>query len=118
MARRWQHLGVGDDAVTIDVRDQGDESVVTVAGELDALTSRELADVLRPLADKGTHVSVDLRGVDFIDSSGLRCLILTRSAAIAKQGTLLVTAMSEPVERVLEITGTLALLTGTYPADG
>ena len=103
--------------MTIDVRDGGDESVVTVAGELDALTSRELSEALRPLADRGSHVSVDLQGVDFIDSSGLRCLILTRSAVIAKQGTLLVTGMSEPVERVLEITGTLALLTGRYPAD-
>ena len=62
--------------IAIRTDDRGDVMVVEVAGEVDAYTSGSLRDRLTPLVDAGhVRLVVDLRGVTFLDSSGLSVLI-------------------------------------------
>jgi len=77
----------------------------TVAGELDASTSPSLAAAFSQLPAGSGQVDVDLGAVTFIDSSGLRILIALSDRATAEGRKVVVSGASNPVRRLLEITG-------------
>jgi anti-anti-sigma factor len=55
-------------------------TVVTVAGELDFATCAELTARLDEIigGQQPARLAVDLSGLEFSDSSGLRCLVIAR----------------------------------------
>ncbi|MCA9678862.1 MAG: STAS domain-containing protein [Kofleriaceae bacterium] len=56
--------------------DQGDESTLRIAGSLDVLTAPELMPTIDQLVEeKRPRVTVDLSGLDIIDSSGVAVLV-------------------------------------------
>lgn len=75
-----------------------------VAGELDAHTAPEFADAFDDVAD-GAAVELDLTDVSFLDSSGLAALLEARRRLDSAGGSLVVTAASPAVARLLELTG-------------
>jgi stage II sporulation protein AA (anti-sigma F factor antagonist) len=85
---------------------------VTLGGELDLDRAGALADELSGLAGQGaSHVVVDVQGLSFIDSSGLRALLSARDLLERENATIELVNLSPAVERVLDMTGTRALLT-------
>ena len=83
-----------------------DATVLTVRGEVDALTSPHLSDQLLPHV-RGTvaHVIVDLTGVTFFSAAGLAALANAGQAAEAAGATLRLVASTRPVLLPLTITG-------------
>lgn len=81
----------------------GDCAVVRVSGEIDAFTAPGLRDALNhPSSD---HVVVDLRGVGFLDSTGLGVLIGAVKRLQKRDGSLkIVTDRTGRVRRLFEIT--------------
>jgi len=75
-------------------------------GEFDHAQSLQVSEAL-DLGDRNGDVDVelDMSGVTFMDSTGIRLLILTRSAVHAAGHRLTITASSPTVYRVLELTG-------------
>jgi anti-sigma B factor antagonist len=81
-------------------------TVLTVRGEVDALTSTQLRDRLLPhLHDTVPQVIVDLTDVDFFTAAGLTVLVNARQAAVAAGITLCLVASTRPVLLPLTITG-------------
>jgi anti-sigma B factor antagonist len=60
-------------------------------------------------------VTLDLEGVDFLDSSGLRVILGASKKLSAQEGQLLIEGASSAVERVLEITGVIERLRQSRP---
>jgi anti-sigma B factor antagonist len=89
---------LADGGDVFDVRVDGND--VAASGELDADTAPRLADVL---ADFDANVRLDMSGIEFIDSSGLRVLIETETRLSANSHHLTVAAPSPQVQRVLEL---------------
>jgi anti-sigma B factor antagonist len=84
---------------------------VNVHGDLDASSAPRLADVLDELVQRDARlVAVDLEGVDFLDSSGLRVLLSASERLAQRNGQLFLQGVSAAVERVLEITGVIERL--------
>jgi anti-sigma B factor antagonist len=84
------------------------ETIVLAAhGEIDIDTAGQLDEQLRELLERGfERVVLDLRGVTFIDSSGLHA-ILDASAASDRAGVeFAIVKGPAPVERVFELTQT------------
>jgi anti-anti-sigma factor len=81
--------------------------VVTATGEIDSSNCLALQDLLSSLAGQAAskEVQVDLAGVTFIDSSGLRALIVGQRAITEVGGAMRVSAASDSVRRLFEITG-------------
>ena len=85
-----------------------DVYVVHVAGEVDMSHEEELRGELRTaVAADASGIVVDLTECEFIDSSGIRALLLSREAQNAKDGTehLAVAASSEQILRILTVMG-------------
>jgi anti-sigma B factor antagonist len=94
--------------------------VVAVLGELDFVAAPELARTLRDLVEDQGHVDVvmDLGGVTFIDSFGVRTLLQVRSTLCERGGRFAITEPSAAVRRILEILRLDAELdVRTGPAD-
>lgn len=81
---------------------------VTPAGELDLATVGELDRQLRELVDAGfRRLILDLRRLDFMDSTGLR-LILTLDAASREDGLdFALIGGGYAIQRVFEVSGVL-----------
>jgi anti-sigma B factor antagonist len=91
----------------VTVRDDGERVHIAVRGELDLATADELESALLPLVRDGRHALLDLGGLDFMDSTGVRVLVTAHLAAEEHGGrfSLLRTHEGSPVGRVLEISG-------------
>jgi len=90
----------------------GHPTTVVVKGELDLATAPELAQRLEELAATGQReVTVDLSGLEFLDSQGIHVLLQAREALRSQGGGLKVRSPQPLVARVLETTGLLELLT-------
>lgn len=86
-------------------------AVVAVSGELDMSTAPALSQSLDGVLDQHPQdVTLDLAGVDFIDSTGLTLLVRTSNALQRHEGALHLTSPTPPVRRVLEIVGLDGLL--------
>jgi len=80
-----------------------DGSTVFVLCDLDMGTSLPVAAAIRAVTG---DVVVDLTGVDFIDSTGLRCLLKARRDAEGRGTTVSYVHPQPMVVRLLDITGT------------
>jgi anti-sigma B factor antagonist len=89
--------------VTFRVRaHQGSEGIVIVAeGELDLIGAPALAAALPDAGD--APVILDLAGVGFMDSSGLRALLEARQACLDAGRRFAIARPSDAVRRVLEL---------------
>lgn len=79
-----------------------DGSRLTVSGEIDAHTAPSLAAAIDAAGDS---VTIDLAGVEFVDSSGLRVLIDAHQRLAEQGGGLTIASPSGAVTRLFEISG-------------
>jgi anti-sigma B factor antagonist len=80
--------------------------VVGARGEIDALTAGDLRKQLLELVDSGFDcVVLDLRAVDFIDSTGLRAILEVDSASRRSGVRFALIQGASQVRRLFEVTG-------------
>ena len=92
---------------SISISDRDGRAVVVIRGELDLATAPELEAAIQGRLDEGQDVVVDLRELEFMDSTGLRVLV---SAHARVEGTeqrfLIVRPLpGAPIERILAVAG-------------
>jgi len=92
----------GTDALTIDVDGDG---LITVAGEIDMAGGPTLeAVIMRQETEQ--PLTLDISGVSFIDSSGLRSLLEASRRAQGRGTVVRLQGVGPEVARLLDITGT------------
>jgi anti-anti-sigma factor len=92
---------------SIELDERGERIVVTPRGELDMASAPELEQALLPRIEEGGWVVLDLRTLDFIDSSGLRVVVGAHRSAEDRGGRF-TCVRGEPgttVHRIVEIAG-------------
>jgi anti-anti-sigma factor len=83
--------------------------VVAPTGEIDGLTAGELRDQLHALLDAGfARVVLDLRAVEFIDSSGLRAILEMDSRSRGSGIEFALLQGTDQARRLFEVTGAAA----------
>ncbi|OZM70117.1 hypothetical protein CFN78_26970 [Amycolatopsis antarctica] len=82
-------------------------TVLEVTGEVDLSTADQLAEAIDAAAsaDEVELVTVDLAGVSFMDSAGLRVLVSGMKQADARGAKLVVAGPQPQVRKVFELTG-------------
>jgi anti-sigma B factor antagonist len=89
--------------VTIEQR--GDAVHVVMSGELDISTAQRLEDDLKRVeADRPATTVLDLQQLSFMDSTGLRLLIMADARARAEDRRLVIVRGNEMVQRVMRLT--------------
>lgn len=95
---------------------EGDVQIVEATGELDLSSAPGLCLEVQRAAATGapSRVVIDLRGVDFADSTGLRALICAVGEVRARSGaTAVVAARGSQVDQLLTLAGAREFLTVT-----
>jgi len=92
--------------LALTTRRDGRRAVLALRGELDMASARRVeAEVERALAGGTEVVVLDLRELEFMDSSGLRAVLRADALARRDGWRLAVVDGREPVRRVFAITG-------------
>ena len=95
----------GPTGFSIATQDAGDGKVlVLVRGELDLATAPELEATLMGALEDGREVVLDLRDLEFMDSSGVRVLVVAHCRARGRFA-LIAAADNRPVTKILAIAG-------------
>jgi anti-anti-sigma factor len=106
-------VGTMDDGVLrVEVSHLNGTTHLAVIGELDANSTLALQAPLYELSLE-RHILVDMAGVGFIDSSGLKVLLAQRMRMVESDGSIYICNPSEAVRRLIETTGLTDVLLET-----
>ena len=90
--------------MTIEIKKNGKELTIEVAGRLDTITAPVLEKTIGENADGVQSLVLDLKGLEYISSAGLRVL-LGAQKRMQKLGGMKLIGVCEAVMEVLEMTG-------------
>ncbi|MBR6159648.1 MAG: STAS domain-containing protein [Lachnospiraceae bacterium] len=88
----------------------GASLVVGLEGRLDTSTAPELEESLKDALDGVSELTLDLNGLEYISSAGLRVLLSTQKI-MNKQGSMVIDNASEEVKEIFDVTGFSDILT-------
>jgi anti-sigma B factor antagonist len=96
----------------VETRRAGPMTVLRLSGELDLMSSPRLEEALDLVGDSDTELVVlDLRGLEFMDSTGLHLFVRAQQMADESGRRLALVRGGEQVQRLLTLTGMTELLT-------
>ena len=89
-----------------EVKQANNSTIVEVSGSVDALTAPELSKVLLDQIAAGrANLVVNLIGVEFMSSAGLRTLLGAVKEARSNGGDLRITSTNPGIDKVLKMSG-------------
>jgi anti-sigma B factor antagonist len=98
--------------LSLNHRQEGDRTVLEVAGEVDVYTAPKLREKLVELVGEGNyHLVVDMTKVEFLDSTGLGVLVGGLKRVRSHEGSLALVCTQERILKIFRITG----LTKVFP---
>lgn len=87
-------------------RENAGVTVLELGGRLDSNTSKVLEDKIMEILGQGrTKVLMDFKDVDYINSTGLRVLLLALQQLKKIQGKLVLSTIKDYMKEVFEISG-------------
>lgn len=84
--------------------------IFALDGRLDTITAPELENELKASLDGVNELTLDLAGLEYISSAGLRVLLSTQKI-MNKQGRMMIRNVSETIMEIFEVTGFSDILT-------
>jgi anti-sigma B factor antagonist len=82
-------------------------SILEVQGEIDANTAPDLLKEVEPMIAPSGKILLDLSGVTFMSSAGLRTMVVIYRQVAGNKGKIGLTGLSEDVEDTMAATGFL-----------
>jgi len=97
----------------IEVRTAGDQATVSLDGELDLAAAPEVTKVLDEVAVRSTAVLLDIEAVTFMDSAGLRSVLVCERICREAGAAFRLTPGSPRIRRLFGVAGLLDWLPAT-----
>jgi len=98
----------------MEVRKEQKEDVIVmnVSGRLDATTANDLEASLVPVIEnEGNKIVINLEGLEYISSAGLRIMLLGMKMIKKVSGKMVICEMKEHIREIFEIAGFLPIFT-------
>lgn len=96
--------------MTINKVPEGEKLTVSIVGRLDTTTAPNLEAEFKSSLDGVTELVIDMGGLEYISSAGLRVL-LSAQKVMNKQGSMTLINVGDVVMEVFEVTGFSDILT-------
>ena len=90
--------------MTMEIKKNQSGTIIEIAGRLDTITAPALDKTINEDIGDVQNLALDIKGVDYISSAGLRVL-LSAQKKMQKIGSMKVTNVCQEVMEVFEMTG-------------
>lgn len=90
--------------LSIEKKTNGSELTVTLSGRLDTTTAPKLEGELKDSMDGVSALTIDMAGLGYVSSAGLRVLLSTQKT-MNRQGKMKIVHVNETIMEIFEITG-------------
>jgi len=91
----------------IETKTENDIVIAAITGEVDGKTAPQAQAELMPITQKFRKIVLDMSGVTFLSSAGLRMMLLLFRQATAQNGKITLVGLSEEIKDTMEMTGFL-----------
>ena len=89
----------------IEAVEEGNSLRLNIEGKIDTLTSREFQDTVLNSFRKYSDVTVNMEGVPYVSSAGLRVFLIGQKTAASKGGSFSILNVDQSVMDVFKATG-------------
>lgn len=97
--------------MSVETKIDGVNVIATVTGDIDGKTAPQVqAELLSALQDNN-RLMVDMKGVAFLSSAGLRMLLLLYRQIASKKGKVVLVGVSEEIRDTMSMTGFINFFT-------
>ena len=96
--------------MNIKLINRGQEGELVLEGRLDTRTAPEAEEVFNQMAERFEKIVLNMAGMEYVSSAGLRTLKRLHMAMKKKNGSLVLTNVRKMVMEVFEMTGFAGLL--------
>ena len=90
--------------MTIEIKKNAEETIIEIVGRLDTITAPALDKTINEDIGETKNLVLDVKGMEYISSAGLRILLGTQKK-MQKIGSMKLTNVCEEVMEVFEMTG-------------
>lgn len=90
--------------MTIEIKKNAEETIIEIVGRLDTITAPVLDKTINEDISETKNLVLDVKGMEYISSAGLRILLATQKK-MQKIGSMKLTNVCEEVMEVFEMTG-------------
>ena len=90
--------------MTIEIKKNAEETIIEIVGRLDTITAPVLDKTINEDIGETKNLVLDVKGMEYISSAGLRVLLATQKK-MQKIGSMKLTNVCEEVMEVFEMTG-------------
>lgn len=90
--------------MNINITKESNKTIFSIEGRLDTTSAPELENAVNAQGESLSYLVLDLKGVEYISSAGLRVL-LTAQKKMNVQGSMELINVTEPVMDIFEMTG-------------
>ena len=90
--------------MTIEIKKNAEETIIEIVGRLDTITAPALDKTINEDIGETKNLVLDVKGMEYISSAGLRVLLATQKK-MQKIGSMKLTNVCEDVMEVFEMTG-------------
>lgn len=89
-----------------DIKQENDITTISVKGSVDALTAAELTKTIsKQIEEDNVNLIIDLTGLDFMSSAGLRSLLGAVKESRSHGGDLRIVSTNTGIDKVLKMSG-------------
>ena len=85
--------------------------VVTIVGEIDGSSAPQAQEVILAQVSEGSKVVLDMTGVTYMSSAGLRMLLLAYRTVNSRGGKIVLVGLSSDLKDTMSVTGFLDFFT-------
>ena len=96
--------------MTINVERDYELVVLEITGRLDTTTAPNLDTVINELSEDTKELILDMGGLEYISSAGIRVVLSAYKKMMSNQGIMRITKANEMVRDAFEMTGLLEMI--------
>ena len=86
-------------------------TVVDLTGDIDGKTAPQVQEQVLPLLQPGCKVVLNIAGVEYMSSAGLRLMLTTHRQASSNNGKVVLVGVSNEIQETMSATGFLRFFT-------
>jgi anti-sigma B factor antagonist len=101
----------------INVKSMGQVTVVEIVGDIDSNTAPQAQERVLPLVQSGSKILLDMNGVEYMSSAGLRMLLSMYRQMSRQNGSMVLVGLSEEIKDTMSVTGFLNFFTTRDSVD-